>query len=55
MELAKISETTENEKDNPSVTAIKKAQVAFKDVAAELNLNNEEDVQALVDELRKHN
>jgi len=37
---------------NASAAAIRKAQAAFSGAAAEMGLSSEEDVQALVDELR---
>ncbi|MCD8010281.1 MAG: AbrB/MazE/SpoVT family DNA-binding domain-containing protein [Lachnospiraceae bacterium] len=37
---------------NASALAIKKAQTAFSGVAEAMNLSNEEDIQALVDEVR---
>ena len=38
--------------DNASVSAIRKAQKAFKDVAKKIGIKNEQDVQDLVDEIR---
>ena len=38
---------------NASANAVLKAQEAFAGVAEELKIKNEEDVQALVDELRR--
>lgn len=37
---------------NASATAIRKAQAAFAGLAEELGVDNEDDVQALVDEVR---
>lgn len=37
---------------NASAQAIRKAQAAFSGIAEEIGINNEEDVQSLVDEVR---
>lgn len=37
---------------NASASAIRKAQLAFAGAADEMGLNNEDDVQALIDDLR---
>ncbi len=38
---------------NPSVAALKEAQKAFQDAAEELSIKDEQDVVALVKEIRK--
>ena len=50
MSLAKDGEIMPS---NTSANAIHKAQAAFAGVAEELGVSNEDDVQALVDEVRR--
>ena len=49
MNLARVSA---NGQINTSATALKRAQKAFRGVAAEMGLRNDDDVQALIDEVR---
>ena len=40
---------------NASISALEKAQIAFKNAAKAMNIESEEDIQALIDKVRNNN
>ena len=52
MNLAKLSANGQIVMSNASAKAIRKAQVAFTGAAEEMGVFSEDDIQALVDEVR---
>ena len=50
-----ISEDGKVTISNASISAIEKAQIAFKNAAKAMNIESEEDIQALIDKIRNNN
>ena len=50
-----ISEDGKVTISNVSISAIEKAQIAFKNAAKAMNIESEEDIQALIDKIRNNN
>lgn len=50
-----ISENGKVTISNASISAIEKVQIAFKNAAKAMNIESEEDIQALIDKIRNNN
>ena len=50
-----ISENGKVTISNASISAIEKVQIAFKNAAIAMNIESEEDIQALIDKIRNNN
>ena len=50
-----ISEDGKVTISNVSISAIEKAQIAFKNAAKAMNIESEEDIQTLIDKIRNNN
>lgn len=50
-----ISEDGKVTISNASISAIEKAQIAFKNAAKAMNIESEEDIQTLIDKIRNNN